>query len=406
MEHARSKWLVLAGLWLATAMLFGAALATGGLFYHSISVAFHISRQAVSLISSLPSVGVCLGSLIAGGLLTFLDPKPVIIIGLALVGISFGTLAIAPSFPLLLLAYGAVGVGVGIGCVIPVSLIIRAWFGERAGFALGLTMTGAAFGAAAAVPFITYFITHYDWRVAEMALGVPFIFPVIPIVALLRSRPAQARVGTAPPIAERGMEVGAALRTREFWLVVIGQFSFGWIANSILGHLVSYLTSIGYGLNRAAAALSAVLLLTALGKVILGYLADWTGSRWAMATAFMGTAIGLSLLLNASRPAFLLPAIVVYGLCWGAPLALLPLLTMQSLGLKRFGAISGLTSIGFTLGSALGPLSAGRIFDRTHTYTAALGVNIAVALIVGMAVLACRPLYAPMVQQALPRSAA
>jgi len=405
MEHGRGKWLVLFGSWLATAMLFGTAMATGGLFYHPISATFHISRQTVSLISSVPSLGVCLGSLIAGGLLTFLEPKPVIIIGLALVAISFGGASLAPSFPMLLLCYGAVGVGVGIGCVIPVSLIIRAWFGERAGFALGLTMTGAAVGAASTVPAATYCITHYGWRVAEMALGVPFVFPVIPIVALLRSRPAQMRTGAAAPVAESGMEVGAALATREFWLIVLGQFSFGWIANSILGHLVSYLTGIGYGLNRAAAALSAVLLLTALGKVILGYLADWSGSRWAVATGFIGTALGLGLLLNASRPLFLLPAILVYGLCWGTPLALLPLLTMESLGLKRFGAISGLTSIGFTLGSALGPLSAGRIFDRTHAYAGALGVNIAVALIIGVAVLACRPLYASMAQ-ALPRSAA
>lgn len=400
MERARSKWLVLAGLWVATAMLFGTALATGGLFYRSISTTFHTSRQAVSLISSLPSVGVCLGSLVAGWLLTFLDPKPVIIIGLGLVGLSFGAAAMAPSFPLLLLCYGAVGVGVGIGCVIPVSLIIRAWFGERAGFALGLTMTGAAVGAASTVPAATYFITHHGWRVAEMALGVPFIFPVIPIVALLRSRPAQTRAAGALAPQEGGLEVSAALATREFWLIVLGQFSFGWIANSMLGHLVSYLTGLGYGLNRAAAALSAVLLLAAAGKVLLGYLADWTGSRWAMATTFIGTAAGLALLLNASRPAFLLPAIVVYGLCWGPPLALLPLLTMESLGLRRFGAISGLTSIGFTLGSALGPLSAGRIFDRTHSYAGALGVNIAVALIIGVAVMACRPLYAPMAQAA------
>lgn len=398
MERDQSKWRVLAGLWVATAMLFGAALATGGLFYRPISGTFHTSREAVSLLSSLPSIGVCVGSLIAGWLLTLLDPKQVIIVGSALVGLSFGAAALMPSFTLLLLCYGTVGVGVGIGCVIPISLIIRAWFGERAGMALGLTMSGAAIGAALAVPGVSYCINHFGWRAAEIALGVPFFIPVIPIVAPLRSRPPAARAAAPGASEETGLEVGAAMARREFWLLALAQFSFGWIANSMLGHLVSYLTGIGYGLNRAAAALSAVLALAALGKVILGYMADRTGSRWAVATTFIGTALGLALFLQAARPAFLLPAILVYGLCWGPPLALLPLLTMESLGLKRFGAISGLTSIAFTLGSAAGPLSAGRIFDLTHGYEGALGVNIVVALLIGIAVPSCRPLRVPLAQ--------
>ena len=60
---------------------------------------------------------------------------------------------------------------------------------------------------------------------------------------------------------------------------------------------------------------------------------------------------------------------------------LLPLLTAESLGLKRFGSISGLTGLAQTFGAALGPLVSGRIFDLTNSYTTAFELCIVVNLL-------------------------
>jgi MFS family permease len=60
---------------------------------------------------------------------------------------------------------------------------------------------------------------------------------------------------------------------------------------------------------------------------------------------------------------------------------LIPLLIAESLGLRRYGALTGITSISATIGSTLGPLVAGRVFDVTHSYTSAFELFIAINVI-------------------------
>ncbi len=68
---------------------------------------------------------------------------------------------------------------------------------------------------------------------------------------------------------------------------------------------------------------------------------------------------------------------------------LLPLLTAESLGLRRFGLLSGLAGLAQTFGAAIGPLVSGRIFDLTGSYSAAFELFIAINLIGAVMALAC-----------------
>jgi nitrate/nitrite transporter NarK len=52
-------------------------------------------------------------------------------------------------------------------------------------------------------------------------------------------------------------------------------------------------------------------------------------------------------------------------------LTLFPLLTAESMGLKRYGAIFGIVSVANTVGAVFGPPVAGSIFDATQSYTTA-----------------------------------
>jgi MFS family permease len=70
---------------------------------------------------------------------------------------------------------------------------------------------------------------------------------------------------------------------------------------------------------------------------------------------------------------------------------LLPLVTAESLGLKRFGLISGLTGLAQTFGAAVGPLVSGRIFDLTQSYSLAFELFIGINLIGALASLRCLP---------------
>jgi hypothetical protein len=102
------------------------------------------------------------------------------------------------------------------------------------------------------------------------------------------------------------------------------------------------------------------------------------------------------LLLIGSREAFVLAGfLAVYGPTWGAPLALVPLVTIESLGLKHYGSLGGILRITEATGAVLGPVTFGRIFDLTNSYRPAFGLTVVCAVLAALATLGCERFIPP-----------
>jgi sugar phosphate permease len=97
------------------------------------------------------------------------------------------------------------------------------------------------------------------------------------------------------------------------------------------------------------------------------------------------------LIFGARDHVLLYPFVAIYGLTLGAPLVLIPLLTADCLGLKRFGAIGGVAGIFNTAGAFIGPMMLGRIFDVTGSYSSAFVICIVLSVLGMAATLACLP---------------
>ena len=159
-------------------------------------------------------------------------------------------------------------------------------------------------------------------------------------------------------------------------------------------HLVTYLEGVGYSRSGAAWVMSCVFALTSVGKVSMGVFADGASARIALTVNFIAQVIGLFLALGAQNTAIGVSFILVFGLTAGPPLMLIPLLIAESMGLKRYGSISGLIALVNTLGAALGPLAAGWIFDATLSYTNAFELFMGAHVVGALASCTCRPLAA------------
>jgi MFS family permease len=159
-------------------------------------------------------------------------------------------------------------------------------------------------------------------------------------------------------------------------------------------HAVPYLIGIGYAPARAALVLSLVLACGAMGKLLIGWIADRIGGRLALAATLFGMALGIAMLTGARDRLPLVGFVAVFGLTVGAPLALIPLVAADSLGLKRFGTLYGLVGVFHTLGAAVGPVIAGRIFDVTGSYAFAFETFVVLLLLGSAAVMGCVPLPA------------
>jgi MFS family permease len=132
-------------------------------------------------------------------------------------------------------------------------------------------------------------------------------------------------------------------------------------------------------------------ILGAIGSFAIGPVADRLGGRVTFAGVFGAGAIGIAALLGALHPAAVAAFLLTFGLTRETPVYLHPLAIGESLGNRRLGALLGIQAVFTTLGFAAGPVFAGRIFDRSGTYTGAWLLFASMALVSAAAMRATLP---------------
>ncbi len=375
-RQERRGWLIVTGLFVTNLIVFGGGYNTAGVFFPPLLKEFGWSRTQVSILPSVLAASAGLGVPLIGWLLDWVEARVVMVAGAAAAGIAFLGASRVGAFPPMVAAYALLGLGVAASTLLPASMVIANWFGARRGLAMGAAMAGTSLGGAMMTIVASHAITHTGWRTAYVTLGLPMIVIVIPVLlVIVRTRPAAAatekRTLAEQAQALPGLEVAPALRSRSFWMVALAQFCYATSAAGLVAHTISYLLGIGYAQAMAAAMMSATFVFASTGKIVMGLFADRVSGRVALALNFAIAAAGTALMLGARHTAILFPAIAIVGVTLGAPLVLVPLVMVESLGLRRFGSLSGLTSLFNTVGAAIGPILAGRVFDVTGSYSAA-----------------------------------
>ncbi len=390
----RRGWLMVASLFLVLLLVFGGGYNTVPVFLPALLRAFPAwSHQRVSILPSVLAVSAGVSVLPVGWLIDRVEARIVMVFGVLAAALSFMVASRADALAPLIAAYLVLGVGISAGTVLPASFVVANWFTERRGAAMGLAISGSTVGGMVTTLAGGFVIRHWGWRAAYVALGLPMIVIAAPLILLtVRSRPPGTVRLTVAQAAEKlaGFEARAALHTRSFWMIVIANFCFAFAAAGTLIHMVTHLEGIGYSNADAALATSLIFGFAAVGKVVMGLLADRVTARRSLMITFLVQAAGIALVFPARHAAVAAIFVVIYGLSVAAPLMLLPLLTAESLGLKRFGLLAGLAGLAQTSGAALGQLVVGRIFDQTQSYVAAFELAIVINLLGALAACACK----------------
>ena len=274
----------------------------------------------------------------------------------------------------------------GIYAVISISVKTTVWtaaiahhFSAARGMALAVTLSGTAAAQAIVPPLATWLIHDYGWRAAYVALGLgwgglTFLVCYIFLRDPRRSPPPPAPLAGAPPppsLADAlpGLTIAAAFRSRALWQINLASLIMMTLTIGLMVHQIPILT--GAGLTSANAAWLAGLggLAGIAGKLVTGALLDRLDPRLVGGVTLGATALAFALLIDGIRtdPAMIV-AVVVNGYGAGCALQIGSYLTAQHAGMKNFGAIyGGMTSV-VAIGSGLGPVLAGAVFDRTGNY--------------------------------------
>ena len=404
-QRERQGWIIVASLFVTLVFVFGSGYNTGGLFFPHLLKHFGWKRAQLSTLqgAALP-LSAGLSAPLIGWLLDRVEARVVMVAGAIMTGVSFLIASRVDSFGPLFGAYVLLGVGIGASTLLPCALVIANWFGARRGLAMGLTFAGTSLGGAAMTMVGNFAIARGGWRAGYIALAIPMFIVVVPLVILVvRTRPPQAggRITVAQASdALPGFELREAWRTRSFWMISAAQFFFAAVAAGAGLHLITYLTELGYTPSFSAGMMSLVYVFAAFGKLGMGLFADRVSARIALTFNFLAACVGMLLIFGAARTAVLIPFVLIFGLSLGAPLVLVPMLIAESLGLKRFGSIGGLTGIFNTLGAFVGPVGAGKIYDMSGSYVPAFEIFVVMCIVGAAVTYSCRSLESEQSRQA------
>jgi hypothetical protein len=84
------------------------------------------------------------------------------------------------------------------------------------------------------------------------------------------------------------------------------------------------------------------------------------------------SAAGIIVLVAATKVVGIAACLMLFWAVNVTPAALMPVLIADSLGFKQLGALLGIQGVFATIGYAIGPVVAGRIYDVTASYGGAL----------------------------------
>jgi MFS family permease len=396
-RQKKRGWIIVAVLFVAMFLIWGPANA-GGVFFLPVINSFGWTRAMYATLSGTGALMAGASGPVVGWLIDRVGARKVMIAGAIAFGLCYFALSRATSFVAFMLLFSGIGVGVTATTLIPASLVVTNWFREQRGVALGITFAGIPLGGTGITMLANYAVTHFGWRVGYMVMGLPIVAIVIPLLAIVvQTRPVdwtKSAEGfeTLPAAVMPGLEVAEALRTRSFWMVSAAQLLSLTAFSGASAHFIPYLVGLGCSATTAASMSSAVFAFSAAGTFLIGPVADRLNGRTALALVYALGAIGLLMLLGARSGVMLGMYVVLFGLVANTPTVLIPIVMVESLGIRRLGSVMGLSEIFATIGFAAGPVLAGRIFDVTRGYLDAFTLFVVLAIASAAAVATCLPL--------------
>jgi MFS family permease len=247
---------------------------------------------------------------------------------------------------------------------------INGWFDGARGAALGLTLMGTGITAVIAPPIITAVLETRPWGDGYRLLGASVFLIAMPLV-WLSFRDAPALTEHDRPV--EGAARGAGLKSWRFWLIFLVISAVAFAIGGIIPSLVPLLTDRGMSMGDAAGYAALVGVAVIMGRVSAGLLID---RFWAPAVGAVLLALPLvsALLLMGPLPSPLMigVAVVLIGLTAGAEFDLLAYLTARYFGMKNYGFLYAIQTIGLLLMAGIAPPVFGRVYDRTGSYDPAL----------------------------------
>jgi MFS family permease len=371
-------WVVVAAAFTLMFVGFGVAYSFAA-FFTALQSELGASRAHVALVFSVAAFVWFVCGAPGGVLADRFGPRRVAVCGIACLVAALWLASLAGSVGMLYATY-SLGIGIGVGLVyVPSVGAVQPWFTANRALASGLAVAGIGAGNFAVPLLAAWWIELFGWRNAFVALA---IFALVPGGAAALAIDAPPREKAGP---REGTALRAALRSREFALLYAAMV-FSCIGIFVpMVHIAPYAQDLGYSEAQGVALVSLIGLGSLIGRFTVGPFADRLGRRRSLVALCVALGAMQIVWWGASASYWLLALFaVVFGMCYGSTVAILPTIVMDLYGARAVSGIIGFLYTGAGIGALIGPWLAGAAYDAFGAYDAPILAGAAFAFVAAM----------------------
>ncbi len=396
-NEAYYPWYIVGASFIMLFFNSGASYALGVMFKPIIRE-FGWSRSAVSFVFMVNMVIFAFALTVVGKLYDRFGPKWIIIVSAIFISAGFVLTSFIQTFGQFFFSYGLLAAAGPAGLGIPlVSTVVSKWFEKWRGLALSISFAGTSIGAFILVPVLSLAATSYGWRSSFLFLGL-ILLAVDGLLAIfvikgdphhLNIKPfsgkrekAEKTFADTSSFSEDPPCIGlrGAARTGSFWLFLVIMFICGSGDFFATTHFINFATDYGITALTAGKMMGWFGLMSMVGVIITGPIADRIGSKIPIFVTFL-LRFALYLFVMKYKS---VTSLYVYALLFGftqlvtAPLA--PMLMGRLYGFRYIGILSGVVNTVHFLGGGFWTYATGLIFDWTGSYQSAFALSAIMAI--------------------------
>jgi len=380
------------GWWVVVACLFIWLLRSGFVnlgftgFFEPIVNEFGWSYTQISFAASLRGMEAGILAPLFGLVVDRWGPRRLMFGGIFVIGIGLILLGYTTSLGMYYGAFVLVAIGMSSSSSTVAMTAAANWFRRKLGIVTGIMTSGFALGGLL-VPVVVRLIDILGWRTAIFILGLIILLVGLPLSLLFRHKPEQygylpdgEQINTVTlhkdplPVYTADIDIGAkqALKSRALWHIGLAMAFLHLVFSTTILHVMPYLSSVGIARSTSSLMAMGIPLVSIIGRLGSGWLSDTFNKRLVASGCLAAVSLGMLLFSYVSNEVIwlLVPSIVLFGIGYGGTATMRYPLLVEYFGRSRFGTILGFIMAMSALGSIIGPLFAGWVFDTWGSYSA------------------------------------
>jgi MFS family permease len=321
----------------------------------------------------------------AGRMVGIYGPRRPALIGAILLGVGYllsYLIVMAPTAALYItsVTFGLIA-GTGCGfCYNPPIATVGRWFTDRPGLALGLTVLGFGLSALLTAPLVVFLRDTYGIANTFLILGVAYLIILFALGSLLRFPPPEYKAPPPPTrTAGRSWVSPVDYKTREMtrtitfyvaWFIFLIGAGAGLMVIGNAAQIATDVTGLKGELAwMATLAVQILAIGNSLGRPVMGWVCDRLGPRNTLLIMLL---IQLACLVGifpyAFNAAILYAVIFIFGMMFGAYLAVMPTLVRYFFGAKNLGPNYGLYLSAYGVGGVVLPIVMATVLGPKPAY--------------------------------------